>query len=115
MKTVIDLDGNEAEVSDDTTVDTIDGIHYLLSEARQAEEEAKIAAWEDGANDRQFFDVRAIRVPLLVEADIQINKHVDTNNANLSDWRTYRQALRDVPNQEDIYNITWPEKPATLP
>ena len=24
------------------------------------------------------------------------------------DWRTYRQALRDVPTQSDPFNITWP-------
>jgi hypothetical protein len=26
-------------------------------------------------------------------------------------WQTYRQALRDVTNQEDPFNIQWPTKP----
>jgi len=29
------------------------------------------------------------------------------------DWKTYRQALRDVPTQSDPDNITWPTKPSS--
>ena len=28
------------------------------------------------------------------------------------DWKTYRQALRDVPTQSDPYNIAWPTEPS---
>ena len=28
------------------------------------------------------------------------------------DWKTYRQALRDVPTQSDPDNITWPTEPS---
>ena len=28
------------------------------------------------------------------------------------DWKTYRQALRDVPTQSDPFNITWPTEPS---
>ncbi len=28
------------------------------------------------------------------------------------DWKTYRQALRDITTQSDPYNITWPTKPS---
>ncbi len=32
--------------------------------------------------------------------------------SNLEDWQTYRQALRDVPQQEEFpTTINWPEKP----
>lgn len=27
------------------------------------------------------------------------------------EWKTYRQALRDVPTQSDPFNITWPTEP----
>lgn len=60
-------------------------------------------------------EIRNARNPLLKEADIQINKHFDLGHENLGAWQTYRQALRDVTSSEDIYNITWPTKPATLP
>ena len=31
---------------------------------------------------------------------------------NTSAWATYRQALRDVPSQSDVDNITWPTEPS---
>ena len=34
------------------------------------------------------------------------------SDLTLSDaWKTYRQALRDVPTQSDPDNITWPTEP----
>tara|TARA_R100001463_G_scaffold3097_1_gene12700 strand:- start:347 stop:778 length:432 start_codon:yes stop_codon:yes gene_type:complete len=27
-------------------------------------------------------------------------------------WKTYRQNLRDIPNQSDPWNITWPTEPS---
>ncbi len=34
------------------------------------------------------------------------------DNTLSASWKTYRQALRDVPNQSDPDNITWPTKPS---
>lgn len=59
--------------------------------------------------------IRLQREPLLNEADIQIRKHADIDHVNLAEWRTYRQALRDVTLQNDLDNIQWPIKPVTLP
>jgi hypothetical protein len=30
-----------------------------------------------------------------------------------ADWATYRQALRDITNQPDPFNLTWPTEPVT--
>lgn len=56
---------------------------------------------------------RAARVPLLAQADILVNKAQDSNDADaLAKARAYRQALRDVPEQQGFpTNITWPTKP----
>ena len=36
-----------------------------------------------------------------------------SSDLTLSDeWKTYRQALRDVPTQTDVDNITWPTEPS---
>jgi hypothetical protein len=32
--------------------------------------------------------------------------------ADAAAWTTYRQALRDITNQADPFNITWPNEPA---
>lgn len=68
--------------------------------------------------------LRALRAPLLVEADIEINKLLDIN-ADATAMRTYRQALRDIPGTYikvngdpkvatdtiDLKNFIWPVKP----
>ena len=36
----------------------------------------------------------------------------DLTLSNDAEWKTYRQALRDVPTQSDPFNITWPTEPS---
>lgn len=43
MKTIIGLDGNPKEVSDDVPVKTVDGVHYELTASDQAEIDAREA------------------------------------------------------------------------
>ena len=73
--------------------------------ARDAEE----AAWAAGADDRKAEEVRNERNQLLLQTDWMASTDVTLSNA----WRTYRQALRDVPAQSDFpNNVTWPTKPS---
>lgn len=47
----------------------------------------------------------------LTESDWTQNR--DINLSNDADWKTYRQALRDVPTQSGFPNsISWPTKPS---
>jgi hypothetical protein len=64
---------------------------------------AEMLASEALLNEQSQF--RAERDKLLVEADIEINKLVDTG-LDSTEWRVYRQALRDS-------TLTWvlPSKP----
>lgn len=62
---------------------------------------------------QQWANVRTQRNQLLLDTD-----WTDTLSAaarlgqTLYDaWQTYRQALRDVPEQPDPFNITWPQPP----
>lgn len=64
-------------------------------------------------NTREWVDVREIRNARLFESD-----WTDTASAPMrlgeklySKWQNYRQALRDVTNQPDPFNIVWPTKP----
>ena len=73
-----------------------------------AEEEAEWDAWEAGATDRKAEEVRQERDSLLSETDWMAGSDVTMSDA----WRTYRQALRDVPSQEGFPNtVVWPDKP----
>jgi len=51
--------------------------------------------------------VRADRDALLVASD-----YMALADRITDEWRTYRQALRDLPAQEGFpTNVTWPDKP----
>ena len=56
--------------------------------------------------------VRQDRDRFLNETDWIVTKAKETNTNIPSAWKTYRQALRDVPSQSDPDNITWPTKPS---
>ena len=75
--------------------------------ARDIEEQA----WADGAPARRMEELRRQRNQLLAETDWMGNSDVTMS----ADWKTYRQALRDItkqtPTDDALSNITWPTKP----
>jgi len=74
----------------------------------EAEWDAMQAELAAGANDRKAEEVRQERDSLLSETDWMAGSDVTMSN----EWRTYRQALRDVPSQEGFPNtVVWPDKP----
>ena len=75
----------------------------------EAEWDAREAAWAAGADARKAEEVRQERNSLIQQSDWMANSDVTMSD----EWRTYRQALRDVPSQEGFPNdVTWPTKPA---
>tara|TARA_R110000822_G_scaffold234249_1_gene365440 strand:- start:47 stop:322 length:276 start_codon:yes stop_codon:yes gene_type:complete len=84
----------------------INGERVEITPERQVELDAKVAA-----NDQPKFkwaSIRAERDALLAASDYT---QVADAPGNTSAWATYRQALRDVPSQSDVDNITWPQEP----
>ena len=75
--------------------------------ARDVEEQA----WADAAPARALADLRSRRNRLLAETDFYGNSDVTMSD----DMKTYRQALRDLPDGKDTVekceNATWPTKP----
>ena len=69
-------------------------------------------AWEDAASTRRMNRLRDQRNLLLAETDWMANSDVTMSN----DWKTYRQALRDITKTEPVdmalSNITFPTKPS---
>ena len=57
----------------------------------------------------KWFEIREIRNQLLVECDWTQLSDISTEIKNL--WSNYRQDLRDITNQTNPFNITWPVKP----
>ena len=59
-------------------------------------------------------DQKWIAIRLERNRRLQITDWRASSDLTLSDdWKTYRQALRDVPTQTDPYNITWPTEPSS--
>ena len=78
-----------------------------------AEEEAEWDAMEAefiaGADGRMVEKVRQDRNLRLSKSDWMANSDVTMSD----EWRTYRQALRDVPAQEGFpKDVTWPTEPS---
>ena len=79
-------------------------------EAARDAEEAKVAA---DADDRKAKEVRSERTERLATSDWMAIRASEGGTAVPSDWATYRQALRDVPEQGGFPNtITWPTEPS---
>ena len=61
--------------------------------------------------ERRMSYLRDERNRLLAETDWMGNSDVTMS----ADWKTYRQALRDITSQtpidDEMSNITWPKKP----
>jgi hypothetical protein len=57
----------------------------------------------------KWFEIREIRNQLLVECDWTQLSDISTEIKNL--WSNYRKDLRDITNQTNPFNITWPVKP----
>jgi hypothetical protein len=78
----------------------IDGVEYELSDK-------EIAVINAEQNNIKPMMARTERDNLLSESDVHALADRITD-----EWKTYRQALRDVPSQAGFPdNITWPTKP----
>jgi len=70
-----------------------------------------IAEYEPPPVEFYEAEVRAQRSQLLAQTDW--TQAADVPQATKDKWAPYRQALRDVPQQEGFpYNVTWPTPPA---
>ena len=86
------------------TVDAyIDGgkVYNVKVESTTTDEQTALinSKWED---------IRRKRDSALINTDWRASSDLTLSD----DWKTYRQALRDVPSQSDPFNITWPTKPS---
>ena len=89
----------------------VDGQLREMTDAEQAEYDARNTAWTNDAPNRRMADLRRQRDALLVETDYMALGDVTMTDA----WKTYRQALRDItsqtPSDDALSNITFPTKP----
>ena len=92
-------------------VSDFEGIHYHLSwdgSSVSADDDA-LATYQTA---EKWKDIRSQRDALLSDTDWIVTKAKETGTNIPTNWKTYRQALRDVPDQTDPDDITWPTKPS---
>ena len=85
-----------------------------LEEVKKAEEEAKKAEEEAQAEaERDYWEeLRSLRDQKLTQCDWTQIADAPLTEEQKTAWRTYRQALRDLPaNTEDPKNPVWPTAP----
>lgn len=85
----------------------VNGVVVPLTTEEIAEVETLRAA-APSATDIKWQQIRNQRNSLLAECDWRAFSDVTLSD----EWKTYRQALRDLPTQSDPDNITWPTEPS---
>lgn len=82
---------------------------FTDGETTAAEQEAAYRAMKDAEFAKSARDSRD---RLLAECDWVVVKSLESGQAVPSEWATYRQALRDLPQQAGFpTSINWPVKP----
>ena len=91
----------------------VNGERIQFTAEEEAARDAEEKAWADDAPARRMENLRTQRNSLLEETDWMGNSDVTMS----ADWKTYRQALRDItkttPADDRLSNITWPTKPSS--
>ena len=72
----------------------------------QAEKDVIVAM--QPTTDEKWVTIRSKRDELLRECDWWASSDLTISDAQ----KKYRQDLRDIPDQSDVDNITWPSKPS---
>lgn len=89
----------------------VNGEPVELTEDEIAELAAFQSEWEAGAVDRQWALVRHDRNGKLAATDWWVIKAIEDGVPLSKPKADYRQALRDITQQADPFNITWPVEP----
>ena len=61
--------------------------------------------------EEKWVEVRIMRDALLAQSDWTQFQDSPLSGTQLTEWQTYRQSLRDITNQSNPFEITWPTKP----
>jgi len=85
----------------------VNGVIIAMTDAEIAEFNASLPT-ADEILAQKWEAVRAQRDGKLLQTDWRAGSDLTLSDA----WKTYRQALRDVPTQSDPDNITWPTEPS---
>lgn len=94
----------------------VDGVVVPLTEEEEAEFAARSEAWAAGALDRALGRLRQERDQKLSACDWVVLDDVAFSNEVDTQWRTYRQDLRDITDglttEDQVNAVVWPTPPS---
>jgi hypothetical protein len=82
----------------------VDGVYIQTWKQTNASEAEITSRIED-----KWTEIRNFRDQLLLESDW--TQLADSPQITNNDWKIYRQSLRDITNQSNPFDISWPTKP----
>jgi hypothetical protein len=93
----------------------VNGERIQFTAAEETARDNEETAWTNAAPARALAELRSKRDGLLKASDWEITSELEKGNAISDDMKTYRQALRDLPDGKDTVakctDATWPTKP----
>ena len=93
----------------------VNGERIQFTAAEETARDNEETAWTNAAPARALAELRSKRDGLLKASDWEITSELEKGNAISSNMKTYRQALRDLPDGKDTVakctDATWPTKP----
>ena len=113
---------NSSFIADNNLVELVETLSFTLptqkmssvepylnnGKAYNVKVESTTAEEQTALTNSQWESIRDQRDNLLKQTDWRAS-----SDLTLSDeWKTYRQALRDITTQSDPFNITWPSIPS---
>ena len=122
MKLIL-IDDEIRAIHPDAQFTTVDGVitewnSPSITQPSQEELDNKLAELKE---NQPFKLLREERNKLIAETDWTQNRDVVLSNDE--EWKTYRQALRDLPSKStpklnkfgglDMSSVNWPDKPST--
>jgi len=90
------------EYNIDTVAITINGSEHSFFED---------SVIESHIREEKLKDLRMKRNLLLQKSDWTRLDDVILTEKQRNDWKVYRQELRDLPLNHDVYNVIWPSQP----
>ena len=95
--------------TDDFNVGQYSGITSIT----QSEWDTEISNYDNAQEIKRYATVREMRNSALDESDMHVIKQVECNVAITTEFRDWRQELRDLPNG-DSFPINWPTPPSNV-
>ena len=86
----------------------VNGVLTPMTDAEIAEWNATNVPTDEQLLAFKWKDIRNQRNKLIERTDWRASSDLTLSD----DWKTYRQALRDITTQSDPDNITWPTEPS---